>query len=173
MRRPWYGAEISPRVSTLSFFRSSPPCGDISKVCARHTRFNHLYRRQRNGGWCDEGGLFEGRCWASRGGSNYFLTFSLIRRTPWRKPRGEMLEERRSALSPPGMERKNKKKKRKREKRRMSRQARSILPTMLLLWRCCIALFLDYDGTGGRVAYAPLFVLTHHYFSYPSHSSPI
>lgn len=55
-------------------------------------------------------------------------------------------------LLPPG----RKDKKKEKENRRMTRRARSILPTMLLFSRCYVALFLDYDGTGGRAAYAPL-----------------
>lgn len=47
--------------------------------------------------------------------------------------------------------------KKEKENQRMTWQACSILPTTLLFSHCYVALFLD-DGTGGRAAYAPLFV---------------
>lgn len=69
----------------------------------------------------------------------------------WKTKRG-------GRLLPPGIGHKDEKKEE--EKQRMTWRACSILPTMLLFSRCYVALFLD-DGTGGRAAYAPLFVPTY------------
>lgn len=81
------------------------------------------------------------------------------------------------ALSPPGMERRIRKKKKRsfagREKRRTwtgkhaASCRRCCFSGALLL--CCIALFLDYYRTGGRTAYALLFVSKYHYFSHLSY----
>lgn len=69
----------------------------------------------------------------------------------WKTKRGDR-------LLPPGIGHKDEKKEE--ENQRMTWRACSILPTMLLFSRCYVALFLD-DGTGGRAAYAPLFVPTY------------
>lgn len=49
--------------------------------------------------------------------------------------------------------------------------ARGILPTLPPLFsRCCVALFLDYDGTGGGAAYTRLSLFLCIVGSYPPHS---
>jgi len=92
-------------------------------------------------------------------GSNYYLIFFflLTARSEESHPmRGKCSKTKRGGwFLPPGIGYKDEKKEK--ENQRMTWRACSILPTTLLFSRCYVALFLD-DGTGGRAAYAPLFV---------------
>jgi len=140
------------RIGTLSFF-DRPHCADISRKFTRDTYISVICRRQPVTG-ATKVTRFEDRRWVSRREVVAIICwfFSLISRAPWRKSTDteETLKERRPALSSPRMGRKEEKKKE--ESRRMTRQACSILPTMLLstLLRCSI-LRLRWDRWQSRV----------------------